>query len=58
MEEGVYNEDCKAVEWVAQGSSRCPIPGNIKGQVEWGSEQSDLVEDVPAVPREVGLDDI
>ena len=27
---------------------RCPIPGNIQGQVGWGSEQPDLVEDVPA----------
>jgi len=25
-----------------------PIPGNIQGQVEWGSAQHDLVEDVPA----------
>lgn len=48
------------MEWVAQGSGRCPIPGNIKGQVGWGSEQSDLStqEGVPVLPREVGLDDI
>ena len=31
-----------------------PIPGNIPGQVGWGSEQPDLVEDVPAHCR--GLD--
>lgn len=24
-----------------------PIPGNIPGQVEWGSEPWDVVEDVP-----------
>lgn len=58
MEEGVYNEDCKVMEWVAQGSGKYHIPGNIKGQVGWGSEQSNLVESVPALPREVGLDAI
>ena len=26
----------------------CPIPGNIQGQAGQGSEQLDLVEDVPA----------
>ena len=33
---------------------RCPIPGNIQGKVGWGSEQPDLVEDVPGHCR--GLD--
>ncbi|KAK4822678.1 hypothetical protein QYF61_019547 [Mycteria americana] len=37
---------------------RCPIPGNIQGQVGRGSEQPDLVEDVPAHCRGVGLDDL
>jgi len=36
---------------------RCPIPGNIEGQVGWSSEQPGLVEDVPAHCRGVGLDD-
>jgi len=36
-------------------SCRCPIPGNIQGQVGWGSEQPDLVEDVPAYSKGVGL---
>jgi len=34
----------------------CLIPGNIPGQVGRGSEQSDLVEDVPAHCRGFGLD--
>ena len=32
------------------------IPGIIQGQVGWDSEQPDLVEDVPAHCRGVGLD--
>ena len=35
-----------------------PIPGNIQGQVGQGSEQADLVEDVPTHCRGVGLDDL
>jgi len=34
-----------------------PMPGKIQGQVGRGSEQSDVVEDVPAHCRDVGLDD-
>jgi len=45
-------------EQVAQRAGRCPIPGNIPGQAGWGSEQPDLVEDVPAHGREVGLNDL
>ena len=33
---------------VVQRVGRCPIPGNIQGQVGQGSEQHGLVEDVPA----------
>ena len=36
---------------VAQRGDRCPIPGNIQSQVGQGSEQPDLVEDVPAHGR-------
>ena len=36
---------------------RCPIPGNIPGQVGMGSEQHGLVEDVHALCSEVGLDE-
>jgi len=38
----------ETLEWVAQGGDRCPIPGNIQGQVGRGSEQPALVDDVPA----------
>jgi len=41
---------------VAQRGGRCPILGNVQGQVGRGSEQPDLVEDVPAHCRGVGLD--
>jgi len=41
---------------VAQRSSGGPTPGNIQDQVEWGSEQPDPGEDVPAHCRGVGLD--
>ena len=34
------------------------MPGNIQGQVGWGSEQPDLVEGVPDHGRGVGLDDL
>ncbi|KAK4817366.1 hypothetical protein QYF61_011113 [Mycteria americana] len=39
---------------VSQRGSGGPIPGNIQGQVGWGSEQPDLVTDVPALAG--GLD--
>jgi len=44
--------------WVAQRGSGGPIPGNIQGQVGQGSDQPDLVKDVPAHCMEVGLDDL
>jgi len=44
------------VERVAKRGSGCPIPGNMKGQVGRGSEQPDLVKDVPAHCMGVGLD--
>lgn len=38
----------EAVDQVSQRGCGCPIPGNIQGQVEQGSEQPDLVENVLA----------
>jgi len=35
-----------------------PVPGNIQGQVGWGSEQPDLVADVPAHCTRVELDGV
>ena len=49
---------CETLEQVAQRGGRCPIPGNIQGQVGLGSEAPDLVEDVPAHCRGVELDDL
>ena len=40
----------------APRGGRCPVPGNTQGQAGRGSEQPDLVEDVPAHGWGVGLD--
>ena len=45
-------------EQVAQRGCRCPIPGNIQGQVGRGSEHPDLVEYLRVHCRGVGLDDL
>ena len=57
-EEIFYNEGGETLEQVAQRGDSCPIPGNLQRQVGWRSEQPDLVEDVPAYCRGVGLDDL
>jgi len=46
------------MEQVAQRVGRWPIPGNIQGQVGRDSEKPDLVEDVLAYCRVVGLYDL
>jgi len=43
-----YNEGGETLAHVAPRGGRCPIPGNIHGQVGQGSEQPDCVEDVLA----------
>ena len=48
-----YNEGDETLAQVAQRGSGCPIPGKIQGQVGWGSEQPDPVEDVSAHCREL-----
>ncbi len=58
MEKKNYNEGGRTLAQVAQRGGGCPIPGNIQGQVGRGSEQPDLVGDVPAPCRGVGLDDL
>jgi len=65
LREGRFRSDIRkkvfttrVVEQVAQRGGRCPIPRNSQGQVGLGSEQPDLVEDVPAHCRGVGLDDL
>lgn len=32
----------------------CPVRGNIQGQFEWGSEEPDLAEDIPAHCGNIG----
>ena len=54
-EEIFYSEGGETLAQVAQRGSD-PIPGNIQGQVGQGSEQPDLVEDVPAHCRGAGLE--
>ena len=46
-----YTEGGEVPARVAQRGGGCPIPGNVQGQVGRGSEQPDLVEDVPAHGR-------
>lgn len=53
-----YNESGRTLAQIAQGGGGCPIPGNTQGQVECGSEQPDLVENVPGHGRGVGLHDL
>ena len=59
-----YEEDMfcteggEPLEQVVQRGGRCPMAGNIQGQVGQASEQPDLVEDVPAHCRGVGLGDL
>jgi len=54
----IYSEGGATLEQVAQRGGRCPIPGNIQGQIGQGSEQPDIVVDVPAYCGRVGLDDL
>lgn len=39
-----YKKASKTLAQVVQREDRCPIPGSIHGDVEWDSEQPDLVE--------------
>ena len=57
-EKNFYNEGDETVERVAQRGSGGPIPGSIRDQAGWGSEQPGLVEDNPVQCREIELDDL
>lgn len=52
----VLNEDGETLEQVDQRRGGCPIFENIQGWVGQGSEQPDVVKDLPAHCRIVGLD--
>lgn len=57
FKENVFSsEGGEALVQAVQRGGGCLIPGNTQDQVGWGSKQPDLVEDVPAHNREVGLD--
>jgi len=58
IEEIFYDVGGETLEQVAQRGGECPIPGNIQGRVGQDSEQLDLLVDVPAHCRGVGLDDL
>jgi len=49
----LYYEGVEAPAQVAQRRCGCPLTGSVQGQVEWGFEQPDPVEDVPAHGRGV-----
>jgi len=57
-EEIFYYEGGETLEQVAQRGGRCPISGNVQGQVGQGSEHPGLVKDVPIHCTGVGLDDL
>jgi len=46
--QNLLSKDSETLAEVAQRSGRCPVSGNIQGQVGWGYGQPDGVEDVPA----------
>ena len=57
-QENFYDEGFETLEQFTQRGGRCPVPGNVQGQVAQVSEQPDLVEDIPTHCRRVGLDDL
>lgn len=46
------------LQQAAHRTCGCPIPGNIQAQAGLSSEQPDLIKNVPAHGRGVGLDDL
>ena len=52
----VYVSSGGTLTQVAQRSCGCPIPGSVLGQVEWGLEQTGVVEGVHACGRGLELD--
>lgn len=55
-QEFFYGEGGETSAQIDQRDGGCSIPGNVQDQVGWESEQPDLVEDVPAHCRRVGID--
>lgn len=46
------------LEHAAERTCGYPIIGSVQGQASWSLEQPDLMTDVPANGREIGLDDL
>jgi len=44
-------EGGETLEWLAQRSCGCPLPGSVQGQVGWGFGHPGLVEGVPGRGR-------
>ena len=57
-EEVFYDKDSETLEKVAQRGGRSPVPGDIRCQAVWGSEQPDLAIGMPVHRRGVGLSDL
>ena len=57
-EEFFYSEGGETLEQVFPERWVCPVPRNVQDQVGQGSEQPDLIEDVTAHFRGIGLDDV
>ena len=54
----LYCEGGEPLEQDAQRNYGYPIPGSVQGQVQWSSEQPDLVEGVPAHGKGLEVDDL
>jgi len=54
----LYHEGGEALEQVAQRSFRFPIIGSVQGHVGLAFERVDLVNDVPAHGRGLGVHDL
>ena len=53
-----YSASGEASKHIVQTGGGSPIPGDIQGQAEWGSEQSDVAVGDLVHCRGVGLDDL
>lgn len=47
--------DGETLEWDVKRNFEFPIPHSSQGQIRWGFEQTDLIADVPAHCRRVGI---
>lgn len=57
-EEIFCSQDGETLEQAAQKCGECLVSGNIQGQAGQGSEQPEVVEDIPVHCSEVRLSDL